>query len=305
LEALRTPEDRFRGLPDFPFAPHYAEVPSDDGGPPLRLHYLDEGPAAAADTVVLLHGEPSWCFLYRNVIPPLLGAGLRVVAPDLIGFGRSDKPVDREDYTYARHVGWLREALFGSLDLSGITLFCQDWGGLLGLRLVAEQPERFRRVVASNTGLPTGDDRTTDAFFAWQRFSQEVPKLPVGKIVETGTTTTLSPEVMAAYDSPFPDERYKQGARQFPALVPTAPDDPASADNRRAWESLRRFDRPFLCAFSDQDPVTKGADRAFVQAVPGARGRPHTTITGGGHFVQEDRPEAVASVIIDFVKATG
>jgi haloalkane dehalogenase len=303
MESLRTPDGRFEGLPDFDFSPHYVEVPSGDGGM-LRLHHLDEGDAAAAETVLLLHGEPSWCFLYRKMIPVLVGRGHRTVAPDLIGFGRSDKPADRTDYTYARHVEWLRHALFDSLDLSGITLVCQDWGGLLGLRLVAEHPDRFRRVVAANTGLPTGDGKTSEAFTAWQNFSQSVSQLPVGAIVSSGTMTELSPTVISAYDAPFPDEAFKEGARQFPLLVPTRPDDPASGDNRRAWESLRHFDRPFLCAYSDGDPITQGADRLFVEQVPGAADQPHTTITGGGHFLQEDRGEELARVVVDFVTAT-
>lgn len=311
MKALRTPDQRFAALPDFDFVPHYTEVPAGDGSGDLRLHYLDEGPrpdddggGGGGETVLLLHGEPSWCFLYRKMLPPLVAAGLRVVAPDLIGFGRSDKPDDRHDYTYARHVEWLRYALFDRLDLRELTLVGQDWGGLLGLRLVAEHPDRFRRVVAANTGLPTGDAAPTEAFVQWQRFSQEVPELPIGAIVASGTTSTLDPAVIAAYDAPFPDERYKEGARQFPLLVPTSPDDPASADNRRAWEALRRFERPFLCAFSDGDPITAGADRRFLREVPGAVGQPHTTITGAGHFLQEDRGEELAHVVISFIRGS-
>jgi haloalkane dehalogenase len=309
VNALRTPDERFADLPAFDFEPHYVDVPSGDGGRDLRLHYLDERPepgagAEPAETVVLLHGEPSWCFLYRAMIPPLVATGCRVVAPDLIGFGRSDKPADRHDYTYARHVEWLRSALFDRLDLRRVTLVGQDWGGLVGLRLVAEHPDRFSRAVAANTGLPTGDAPPTEAFLRWQRFSQEAPELPIGAIVGSGTTTPLDPAVVAAYDAPFPDERYKEGARQFPLLVPTSPEDPASADNRRAWDSLRRFDRPFLCAFSDGDPITAGADRLFLREVPGAAGQPHTTIAGAGHFLQEDRGEELAEVVAGFIAAT-
>lgn len=304
MEVLRTPEDRFDGLDGFPFQPHYVEVPAGDGSGPLRLHYLDEGPPEAPETMLLVHGEPSWCYLYRRMVPPLVEAGFRVVAPDLVGFGRSDKPADRQDYTYARHLEWLRQGLFTSLGLSGLTLFCQDWGGLLGLRLVAEHPERFSRVVAANTGLPTGDERATDAFRAWLQFSQEAPELPIGRIVDSGTVTALDQAVVAAYDAPFPEERYKEGARQFPALVPVVPDDPASEANRRAWESLRRFTRPFLCAFSDGDPITRGSDAKFLREVPGTKGQPHTTIEGGGHFLQEDKGEEVAAVVIDFVRST-
>lgn len=309
MRVLRTPEERFADLPGFHFRPHYVEVPTGEpaggaGAERLRVHYLDEGPADAAETVLCLHGEPSWSFLYRKMVPVLVAAGHRVVAPDLVGFGRSDKPADRRDYTYARHVEWLRAALFDRLDLRGVTLVCQDWGGLLGLRLVAEHPERFRRVVAANTGLPTGDERPTKAFLDWQRFSQEAARLPIGAIVDGATTSNLPPEVVAAYDAPFPDERYKEGARQFPALVPTTPDDPASDANRRAWQMLRAFERPFLCAFSDGDPITRGADRLFTTAVPGAAGQPHVTIAGGGHFLQEDKGEALAAVVADFIGRT-
>ncbi len=297
MNVLRTPEERFANLPGYPFDPHYVSVGS------LRVHYVDEGPADGP-VVVLLHGEPSWSYLYRTMIPVLVAAGLRAVAPDLVGFGRSDKPDARTDYTYARHVEWMRSALFDHLGLTDVTLVGQDWGGLIGLRLVAEHPGRFARVVAANTGLPTGDVAMGEAFHAWQRFSQDAPELPVGAIVNAGTLADLSAEVVAAYDAPFPDERYKAGARQFPMLVPNSPDDPATVDNRRAWDSLRRFDKPFLCAFSDGDPITAGADRLFLDAVPGAAGQPHTTIKGGGHFLQEDRGEALAAVVVAFVAAT-
>jgi haloalkane dehalogenase len=304
MKVLRTPDERFGGLPGFEFEPHYAEVPTGDGTGSLRVHYLDQGPPAATETVLLLHGEPSWSYLYRRMVPVLVGAGLRVVAPDLVGFGRSDKPAERGDYTYARHVEWMRAVLFDVLGLSGLTMVGQDWGGLVGLRLVAEHPERFRRVVAANTGLPTGDFGMGEAFLAWQRFSQEVPELPVGRIVNGGCTSDLSPEVIAAYDAPFPDESYKEGARQFPLLVPTRPDDPAAPANRRAWEVLKGFDKPFLCAYSDSDPITKGADQLFLDQVPGTKGQPHTTIAGAAHFLQEDRGPELAQVVADFVAAT-
>jgi haloalkane dehalogenase len=308
VKILRTPDERFAGLPGFDFSPHYVEVPAGDddsaGVATLRVHYLDEGPADADETVLLLHGEPSWCYLYRTMIPVLAGAGMRVVAPDLVGFGRSDKPAARADYSYARHVEWLRAALFDQLGLSGLTVVGQDWGGLIGLRLVAEHAERFRRVVAANTGLPTGDFTLGEAFFAWQRFSQEVPELPVGRIIGGGCTTSLAPEVVAAYDAPFPDESYKEGARQFPLLVPSRPDDPAADANRAAWEVLETFDKPFLCAFSDGDPITAGADQLFLARVPGTKGQPHVTIAGGGHFLQEDRGPELARVVVDFVQGS-
>jgi haloalkane dehalogenase len=290
MEILRTPDERFRDLPGYSFSPHYVDV----GG--LRMHYVDEG---QGPTVLLLHGEPSWSYLYRKMIPLLVGAGFRAVAPDLIGFGRSDKPAAREDYTYQRHMDWVT-AFVRALDLGAITLVCQDWGGLLGLRLAAEEAPRFSRIVAANTFLPTGDHKPPDAFFAWQQFSQTVPELPVGRIVQTGCRTTLPPEVIAAYEAPFPEERYKAGARQFPMLVPTRPDDPASAANRAAWEVLKEWRKPFLTAFSDQDPVTRGGERVLQKLIPGAAGRTHPTIEGGGHFLQEDCGETLARVVIDF-----
>jgi haloalkane dehalogenase len=237
------------------------------------------------------------------MIPRIAAAGNRVVAPDLVGFGRSDKPAAREDYTYQRHVDWVAAVLAG-LDLRGVTLVCQDWGGLIGLRLVAEHPERFARVVAANTFLPTGDGKPGDAFLAWQKFSQEVPQLPVGRIVSGGCLSTLSPAVVAAYDAPFPDESYKAGARQFPLLVPIRPDDPASAPNRAAWSALEKWKKPFLTAFSDSDPVTAGGDRVLQARIPGAQGQPHTTIAGAGHFLQEDRGEELARVVVDFIART-
>ena len=302
MNFLRTPDDRFVDLPDFPFAPHYLDVADGEGGG-LRVHYLDEGPSEAPP-VLLLHGEPSWSFLYRHMIPVLVSAGHRCVVPDLVGFGRSDKPTAQDDYTYARHVGWMREALFDRLDLHDITLFGQDWGGLIGLRLVGEHPERFARVVVGNTGLPTGDRPPNEAFLAWQRFSRESPTFPIGGIVNGGCTTDLAAEVIAAYDAPFPDDTYTAGARRFPSLVPSSPDDPAAPANEAAWETLRRFDRPFLCAFSDRDPITRGGQRAFLDQVPGAAGQAHTTIEGAGHFLQEDAGPRLAQVIVDFIAAT-
>jgi haloalkane dehalogenase len=292
MEILRTPDERFHDLPGYPFAPHYVEV----GG--LRMHYVDEG---AGRPVLLLHGEPSWSYLYRKMIPLIASAGLRAIAPDLVGFGRSDKPAAREDYSYQRHMDWLT-AFVAALDLRDATLVGQDWGGLLGLRLAAEQAPRFAGIVAANTGLPTGDQKPPDAFFAWQAFSQSVPVLPVGGIVSRGCTTTLAPEVVAAYEAPFPDERYKAGARQFPLLVPTRPDDPASEANRAAWEVLKRWDKPFLTAFSDKDPITRGGERVLQKLIPGAAGRVHPTIEGGGHFLQEDCGEALARVVIDVAR---
>jgi haloalkane dehalogenase len=298
MNALRTPDDRFDGLPDFPFEPHYTELA--DG---LRVHHVDEGPRDAAP-VLLMHGEPSWSFLYRTMIPVLTAAGHRCVAPDLVGFGRSDKPAAQSDYTYQRHVDWMQELLFGHLDLRDITFFGQDWGGLVGLRLVAAEPDRFARVVVGNTGLPTGDRPPNAAFLAWQKFSQESPKFDIGRIIAGGCASPLSDEVVAAYDAPFPDDSYKAGARIFPSLVPTSVDDPAHVANTKAWEVLRAFDKPFLCAFSDRDPVTGGGERQFIGHVAGTAGQPHTTIEGGGHFLQEDKGPELARVIVDFIAST-
>jgi haloalkane dehalogenase len=302
MEILRTPDERFADLPDFPFEARYAGVDDLDGGR-LRIAYVQDGPDDG-QTVLLLHGEPSWSFLYRRMIPLLAGAGLRVVVPDLVGFGRSDKPAHQSDHTYARHVEWLREALFDVLDLRDVTLVCQDWGGLLGLRLVGEHPDRFARVVAANTGLPTGDHPMSEAFLAWQRFATSAERFDVGRVVSNGTTSELAPDVVAAYDAPFPDDSYKAAPRVFPSLVPTSPDDPAAAANRAAWTTLTRFDRPFLTAFSDGDPITRGGEHVFHKLVPGARGMPHTTLSGGGHFLQEDVGPDLARVVVDLCAAT-
>ncbi len=293
MEILRTPDDRFASLPGFPYAPSYVDV---DG---LRIAYIDEG---TGPTVLCLHGEPSWSYLYRKMIPPLVAAGLRVVAPDLVGFGRSDKPAAREDYTYAKHVAWVAGFL-DALRLRDLTLFCQDWGGLIGLRLVGEDPDRFARVVASNTFLPTGDQRPPDAFFAWQQFSQTTPEFPIGMIITRASARPVAPEVVAAYDAPFPDERYKAGARAFPMLVPSRPDDPASDANRAAWKVLEKFDRPFLTAFGDSDPITRGGDRVLQARIPGAAGQAHTTLAKTGHFCQEDAGEELAAIVATFTAA--
>jgi haloalkane dehalogenase len=305
VDVLRTPDTRFASLPDFPSPARYVDVPDGDGGA-LRVAYVDVAPpdGGSGETVLLLHGEPSWSFLYRHVIPPLVAAGHRCVAPDLVGFGRSDKPARREDHSYARQVAWMRAALFDTLDLTGLTLVCQDWGGLVGLRLVGDAPDRFRRLVVANTGMPTGDQQMPEAFLAWQRFARETETFPVGSLVAGGCATELPAEVVAAYEAPFPDDRYAAGPRALPGLVPTTPDDPASADNRAAWEVLRRFDRPVLTAFSDGDPITRGGESVFHKLVPGAAGREHPTIRGAGHFLQEDRGPELAAVVADFVTET-
>ena len=298
MKVLRTPDERFANLPGWPFEPHYVDVPDGESGS-LSIHYADQGPSSATP-VLMLHGEPSWAYLYRKMVPIITAAGHRAVVPDLVGFGRSDKPSRREDYTYQRHVDWMHGFL-NALDLHDITLVCQDWGGLIGLRVAAEQPHRFARIVAANTFLPTGDQPPGEAFLRWQKFSQETPYFNVGRIVNGGCVTDLPAEIIAAYDAPFPDDSYKEGARRFPLLVPTSPDDPASEPNRRAWDVLRRWTKPFLTAFSDSDPVTRGADRLLQSQIPGAKDQPHTTIIGGGHFLQEDKGEELARVVVDFI----
>lgn len=296
MQVLRTADERFEGLADWPFAPHYATVNANanaKAGPALRLAYVDEGPRDASP-VLLLHGEPSWSYLYRKIIPALVGRGHRVIAPDLIGFGRSDKPAERSDYTYERHVAWMSEWLTG-LDLKAITLFCQDWGGLIGLRLVAAFPERFAALVIANTGLPVGTGMT-EGFKAWLNFSQSVPVMPIGFIVNGGTGRNLADEEVAAYDAPFPDESYKAGARQFPALVPVTPEHGSVAENLAAWTVLEAFDKPVVTCFSDGDAVTRGGDAMFQTRIPGAKGQPHVTLSGG-HFLQEDSPAEIVEII--------
>ena len=298
MKILRTPDSRFANLPDYNFDPHYLMV-DDSEDSELRVHYLDEGPRDA-DPVLLLHGEPSWCYLYRKMIPILTAAGHRVIAPDLPGFGRSDKPASRTDYTYQRHVNWMQSVL-DQLDLNNITLFCQDWGGLIGLRLVAENPDRFARVAAGNTMLPTGDHDLGEGFRKWQQFSQEIPQFHVGGTIKSGTVTKLSQAVIDAYNAPFPDESYKEGARQFPLLVPSTPDDPASENNRAAWIELSKWTKPFITLFSDSDPMTAGGDRIMQKLIPGTKGQAHTIIANGGHFLQEDQGEKVAKLLVQFI----
>lgn len=300
MEILRTPDDRFADLPDFPFPPHYVDV-ADPATPDdvLRMHYVDEGPSQAA-VVVLLHGEPTWSYLYRHVIGSLADAGHRVIAPDLVGFGRSDKPADIADHTYARHVAWTR-ALLDAVGLDGVTWVGQDWGGLIGLRLLAEQPDRFAGFVAANTALPTGDQRMPDVWHAFRQMVNDAERLDIARMVRSGTVRTLSPQEAAAYEAPFPDERYMAGPRAMPEQVPYHPDHPAADDNRRAWRQLGKIDVRFLTAFSDRDPITAGADRVLRDHVPGADAQAHTTITDAGHFLQEDAGDRLARVVLSFL----
>jgi haloalkane dehalogenase len=299
MQFLRTPDERFANLPDYPFLPNYVEIDDTDGGT-LRVHYLDEGPANGP-VVLCMHGEPSWSYLYRKMIPPMVAAGLRVIAPDLVGFGKSDKPTEQSDYTYARHVAWMQSVVIDHLDLRHVTLFAQDWGGLIGLRLVAENPDRFDRVVIGNTGLPTGDLPITKAFLRWQEFSRTTPDFDTGFMLQASTITELTSEEVAAYDAPFPDDKYQSGARIFPSLVPTVSDDPASEANRAAWRVLEQWTKPFICCFSDSDPVTAGGDQLFLKKVPGSVGQPHVTIKNAHHFFQEDAAPQLAQIVIDAV----
>ncbi len=294
MTLLRTPEQRFDNLPGYSFDPHYVEIDS------MRIHYVDEG-ENAQETVLMLHGEPSWSYLYRKMIPIVKDAGFRAIAPDLPGFGRSDKPSEKSDYSYQKFVDWMKAWLL-ELDLKNITLVCQDWGGLIGLRLAAELPERFSRISAANTFLPTGQGKPNPAFQAWQKFSQESPKFEIGRIIQNATVSTLSDEVVAAYDAPFPDDSYKAGARIFPSLVPTSPEDPAIPANLKAWEVYKAWEKPFHTAFSDSDPITKGGDTYFQKVIPGTQGQKHITIEQGGHFLQEDKGEVWAEAIVQFIQ---
>lgn len=331
METLRTPDNRFENLEGYSFAPHYVTIDDGDGGE-LRMHYVDEGPRDG-DIILCLHGQPTWSYLYRKMIPVLAGAGYRVIAPDIVGFGKSDKPAARADYTYQNHIGWMTRFV-EAVTLQKITLVCQDWGGLIGLRLVAGHPDRFARVVAANTGLPDAkgvaaemaapmhklydslpalppaemskklvENEQGAGFMYWIKYCDQYPALVISDVVTVVARSQLSDALRRAYDAPFPGEEYMQGARQFPSLVPIFPDDPEIANNRRAWEALARFDKPFLTSFSDGDPVTAGAYTRFQQTVPGAAGQAHVTIKGAGHFLQEDAGEEFANIIIRFCAA--
>lgn len=297
MDLLRTPDERFADLPGWPWEPRYAQT--SDG---LRLAYLDEG---TGPVVLLLHGEPTWSYLYRTMVPLLLAAGCRVVAPDLIGFGRSDKPAAVEDHTYARHVEWLRSVLLDVLDLTDITLVCQDWGGLLGLRLAAEHPDRFARICAANTGLPDGTRRLPEPWWAFRDFVARTEDLPVGVLVTSGCADGLPPAIAAAYDAPFPDARFKAGPRALPDLIPQDQGNAATPANQAAWQVLAAWDKPFLCAFSDRDPITAGGEHLLIGSIPGAADQPHTTITGAGHFLQEDRGPELAGVVLGWLTGLG
>jgi haloalkane dehalogenase len=298
MRLLRTPDERFTGLDGFGYPPQYAEVGDPDGGA-LRVGYVTDGPPEGP-VVLLLHGEPSWSYLYRRMLPVLAAAGYRGIAADLVGFGRSDKPAEVADHTYARHVEWIRALAFDALDLREVTLVGQDWGGLIGLRLAGEHPERFARIVAANTGLPSGDHDMPEVWWSFRRAVERAEVLDVARLIQSGCTKTLSGAQRAAYDAPFPDESYKAGPRAMPLLVPTRPDDPATAASRAAWRVLTESDIPFLCAFSDGDPITGAMAPILARAMPGAQGRAHPTISGAGHFLQEDAGEELARIVVRF-----
>lgn len=329
MKFVRTPDSCFENLSGYDFQPNYSEVTAADGTA-LRLHYLDEGPRDG-EIILCMHGQPSWSYLYRKMIPILTGAGYRVIAPDLIGFGKSDKPTSIDDYTYQNHVDWMNQ-WFRAMDISGVTLMCQDWGGLIGLRVVADNVERFARLVIANTGLPSSERVTPEmsemlgnvyptipvpnaemvreqfqsgspvAFLYWVKYAAECPEFTVGEVFSI-LSGIEDEDVLAGYTAPFPDDSYIAGARKFPSCVPLMPHHQADRDaNDAAWEVLEGFDRPVLTAFSDSDPVTKGGEEPFQRRIPGAQGVNHVTITDGGHFLQEDQPEQLSRAIIDFMK---
>ena len=299
MRVLRTPEERFVDLVDFDYRPRYAQVADPDGGS-LRMAYVAEGPPDGPP-VLLLHGEPTWSYLYRKVIPPLVRRGLRAVAVDLVGFGRSDKPTDVDAHSFARHVEWVRALVFDRLDLRELTVVGQDWGGLIGLRLATENPDRVARVVAANTGLPTGDTPMPEVWWRFARLVEQAPELDVGTLVAAGCRQPLAEQAPAAYRAPFPDRTYQAGPRAMPRLVPTTPADPAATANRLAWQRLATWHKPFLVAFSDSDPITGPAAGPLRATVPGARGLNHPTLTDAGHFLQEDAGERLGEIIAEFV----
>jgi len=294
VNLLRTPEDRFSAVPDFPYAPAYTQLGE------IRMAHVEAG---EGPVVLMLHGEPTWSFLYRKMIPVFADAGFRAIAPDLVGFGRSDKPARLSDYSYAGHVAWMLEWLQAN-DLQDITLVCQDWGSLIGLRLAAEHPQPFSRIAVANGFLPIADRPAPIAFKAWRAFARYTPVFPTGRIVQAGTASRLPAETVAAYDAPFPSEKYKAGARAFPRLVPTSPDDPAVPANRAAWEALGKWDRPFLTAFGKKDPILGGADKLLRKHVPGTEGQPHRDLGNASHFVQEDAGEELAHIVVDWCRGT-
>jgi haloalkane dehalogenase len=321
MKALRTPDERFANLPGWPFAPRYVEVDDGEGGR-LRMHYVDEGAREAAP-VLLLHGEPTWGYLYRKMIPGLVAAGHRVLVPDLVGFGRSDKPTQKSDYRYSRHVGWVEQWL-QALDLAGATFFGQDWGSLIGLAVVARNERRFERIVMANGGLPDprklariaavtlASSPDPGAFTRWQAFAAAAKELDLARLVAAfdevarGLSMPLSRAEAAAYAAPFPDASYQAGALVFPALVaPQAPDDDVLAVLMATWDVLERWEKPFLCLYGKADPVLGHFDEIFREYVPGTRGLPHQAFPNAGHFIQEFEPEALVAAIDALIRRSG
>jgi len=300
MEVLRTPDERFAKLEGYDFAPHYHNVRDEDGSA-LRIHYVDEGPRDAKP-ILLMHGNPTWAYLYRKMIPVLAAAGHRVIAVDLVGCGRSDKPAAKADYTLARHYDWMSKWLTG-LDLKNVTLFCQDWGGTIGLYLVSQYPERFARVIASNTGLPTGDGES-EFMKMWVGMMRAATTFPLAEMLPPGMVHEITPGELAAYVAPFPSDAYMAGIVSFPLLIAVQPDNPGVPLNREAWKSLERFDKPFLTLFGELDPVAKGADKAMQKRIPGAKGQPHQVFPQAHHFIQEDVPAELCEHILRFIAAT-
>lgn len=296
MKFFRTPDESFIDLKDYPFKANYLKVDN------LRMHYVDEGPKDG-QIILMLHGEPSWSYLYRFMIPVCSAAGYRVIAPDLIGFGKSDKPKSIHDYSYQTHMDWIKSFIV-ALKLKNITLVCQDWGSLIGLRLAAENQSRFATIVVGNGILPTGDQKMPRIFMIWKAFARYSPWFPIDKIIDSGTFKKLDPEEKRAYRAPFPNKSYKAGARAFPRLVPASPNDPATLANRKAWAVLKKWQKPFLTAFSNGDPITRGTDKYMQKVIPGAKGEDHVTLKGG-HFLQEDCGKEFAQVIVAFLKKHG
>ena len=356
MKILRTPEQCFINLKDYPFEPNYTVIKTECGND-MRIHHIDEGPKDGP-IILCMHGQPVWSYLYRKMIPFLNHQGIRVIAPDLPGYGKSDKPAAREDYSYQRQVDWISQWLEAN-DFNNLNFFGQDWGGLIGLRVIADHPERFDRVIISNTGLPYRPDvpeeivqqvrefrenaktptlpemarklRTTDkdqglSFAYWQKYCWETKDIPIGFMMSSmlerkrsklstmldllfinlglKNVSPFQTELGKAYAAPFPNQFYKMGPRAMPSQVPTMPDDPSLEAQKKAWEFYKTFEKPFLCAFSDNDPVTRGADREFLNLVPGAQGQTHSTVEGGGHFIQEEKPEEISEIIINFISTT-